>query len=60
MLEGKNKMFIVINAAIKAYFVLAISANTADVNFYHSTVVVGESLDQILNKLLQEYYKLIP
>ena len=53
-------MFIVINAAIKAYFVLAISANAADVNFYHSTIGVGESLDPILNKLLQEYYKLIP
>ena len=46
-------MFRVTNAVIRSYFVLAISADTAGVNFYHSTIAVGESLDSIFNKLLQ-------
>ena len=46
---------------------VAISSNKSkvfrsslDVNFYHSTIAVGESLDSILNNLLQESYQLIP
>ena len=41
------------------YLVLAISAGIACVNFSHSTIAVGESLEPILNKLLQESFKLI-
>ena len=45
---------------IQSNFVLAISAYTSDAKFYHSTIAVGESLDPILNKILQESCKLIP
>ena len=53
-------MLIVTNAVIQSNFTLAISANTAYVNFYNSTIAVGESLDRIFSKLLQESCKLIP
>ena len=53
-------MLIVTTAVIQPNFVLAMSASTADGNFYHSTIAVGESLDPILNKILQESCKLIP
>ena len=53
-------MLIVTNTVIRSDFVLAISGNTADANFYYSTIAVDESLGLILNTLLQESCKLIP
>ena len=47
MLGEKSKMSIVTYVVIRANFVSEISGNTAGVNFYHSTIAVGESLDLI-------------
>ena len=44
--QGKNKM-LEKSAVIRSYLVLAISANTADVNFHHSTIAEGESLHPV-------------
>ena len=53
MLEVKSEV-------IRSYLALAISANNADVNLCHRTIAEGESLEQILNNLLQESCKLMP
>ena len=55
MLEGCE----IRKRSLKLYKILAISTNIAGVNFCHSTISVGESLEPILIKLLQESCRLI-
>ena len=58
-IDGSSNNFRVKKAVIRSNLVKAISANIADVKFYHNAIAM-QSLDPILNKRLQESYQLIP